>query len=205
MKHILILSLMIVMLGMTGCVQPNMNDSQRTKLEGTGTGALAGAAIGAMLGGRQGAMWGATLGAGAGLAAGSYVAGQKSKYAKKEDALNSNIASARETNKETRAYNKTLKKKIRATKKLIRQYKKNKVSKFEMFTENMSLKFEKTKADYKLSSIDKEIVEQKQALKTVRSSKKAKLRREISKMKRERRVLKRQTKTLARLVVQTSV
>ncbi len=205
MKRFSMLSLLIVFLGIAGCTQPNLTDSQRTKVEGAGTGVLVGAAAGYMLGGRQGAMLGAALGGGTGLAVGSHVAGQKAKYARKEDSLDASIASAKQTNKETRAYNKKVKQKIRDTKKLIRQYRKNKVSKFKMFTENMSLKLEKTQAEHKLSSIDKEIKAQKSTLKTARSSKKAQLRKEISKMKRERRVLKRQTKTLARLVVQTSV
>ena len=205
MRHILILSLVIIFLGITGCTQPNLTDSQRTKAEGTGVGVLAGAGIGYMLGGKQGAVWGATLGAGAGFAAGTHVANQKTKYARKEDALNANIANAKQTNKEVRSYNRKLRGKIKETKKLIRQYKKNKVSKFEMFTTNLSLKFEKSQAESKLSSIDNEIKAQKLALRKSHSSRKARLQKEINKMKRERRVLKRQTKTLARLVVQTSV
>lgn len=205
MKRIAILSLVIVFLGMTGCAQPNMTDSQRTKAEGTGVGVLAGAAIGAMVGGRQGAVLGAALGGAAGFAWGSHVADQKAKYARKEDWLNACIADAKTTNKETRKYNASLRKKISETKKLVRQYKKNKVSKFSMMTANLSLKYEKNQAESKIKSIGEDIEAQKRARKSAKGSQRTRLNNEIARMRKERNELKRNTKTLAKLVVQTSV
>lgn len=205
MKRIMMLLLVIVFLGMTGCTQPNMTDSQRTKAEGTGVGVLLGAGIGAAVGGRQGAMLGAALGGAAGFAYGSHVADQKAKYARKEDWLNACIADAKKTNRETRTYNASLRKKIKETQKLVREYRKNQASKISMFTANLSLKFEKSQAEKKLGSMDDEIKAQKRALKSARSSQRKRLSNELSKMKRERRTLKRNTKTIANLVVQTSV
>lgn len=196
---------MVYFLIMTGCTQPNLNDSQRTKAEGTGVGVLVGAGIGAVIGGRQGAALGAMLGGAAGFAFGSHVADQKAKYARKEDWLNACIGEAKKTNSEVRKYNAELSKKIKETKKLVRQYKKNEASKFAMFTANLSLKMSKNQAERKLTSIDEEIKAQKRALRSARSSQRNRLARELNKMRRERNTLKRQTKTLAKLVVQTSV
>ena len=123
MKKIIVGSIGILCLvGMTGCAQPNMTDSQRTKAEGTGVGVLAGAALGGIVGGRQGAAWGAALGGLAGFAIGSHVADQKSKYARAEDWLDASIAEAVKVNKGMRAYNKKLAKEIAKTKRLARLY-----------------------------------------------------------------------------------
>lgn len=209
MKKAITLSLLVIFLGMSGCAQPNMTDSTRTKAEGTGVGVLAGALLGAAVGGRQGAMYGAALGGMAGYAFGSHVAGQKEKYAHKEDWLNACISEAKKVNKDTRAYNASLSKKIREAKKLVRLYKKNEVSKFKMFTENLSIKYEKNQAESKLTDLDKEIQAQTKVLKDARKTANAKqtkrVRRELGRMKTQRRTLKNHTKTLARLDVMTSV
>lgn len=197
------------LLTMTGCVGPNMTDSQRTKAEGTGVGVGAGALIGYMVGGRSGAMIGATLGGAAGFAFGSHVAGEKAKYAKKEDWLNACIQSAIKVNKDTRAYNVSVSKKIREARKLVRLHKQNKVSKFKMFMENASLKLEKNTADGKLEDITKEIAAQKKVLKDARKTANASQTRRINgqlkQLKRERVRLRANTKSLAKLVVMTSI
>jgi DNA repair exonuclease SbcCD ATPase subunit len=93
----------------------------RTKVEGTVAGAAAGAAIGALAGkvtsddAVKGAMVGAAVGAVAGYAAGSYVAGQKEKYANDEEYLNAAIEEAARYNREAEARNDTLQEVIAAT------------------------------------------------------------------------------------------
>ncbi len=90
-------ALILMVCMVSGCA--TMNDSTRTKAEGTGFGALlgaaAGAGIGALAGGGDGALIGAAagaaLGGAGGYAAGSYVAERKQEYANEEDRLDGEI------------------------------------------------------------------------------------------------------------------
>ncbi len=99
----------------SGCA--GMSDSERTRAEGTGTGAAAGAALGAVLGqvignDTESTLLGAAIGGLAGGVAGhmygDHVAKQKEKYAKAEDWLDACIASAEQMNVEMKAYNEKL-------------------------------------------------------------------------------------------------
>lgn len=198
-----------LMVGLSGCVQPNMSDSTRTKAEGTGVGILGGALIGAAIGGRQGAAWGAAIGGSIGYLFGSHVAEEKEKYARKEDWLNACISSARKVNKSTRAYNSKLSKEIKKTKKLVRLYKKNKISKSQLRAQKRVIDKERRTANNMLEKSQKELAAQKRVLREARKMGKKsyanRLSREISRLKKENRALKRKTKTLASLSALTAV
>jgi len=210
MKRIILLSLSTaVIVSMTGCTQPNMSDSQRTKAEGTGIGVLGGALLGAAFGGRKGAAWGAALGGVAGYAYGSHVANEKAKYARKEDWLNACISSARKVNKSTRSYNAKLSRKIADTRKLVSLYKQNKVSKSKLRAQKTLIDQERKTANKMLKNAQYELKAQQGVLRDAKKmGKKAeaqRLEKEIAIMKRENRELKSQTNTLASLSALTAV
>jgi hypothetical protein len=106
-------------------VSPTQDDKHkdmktRTKVEGTVAGAATGAALGALAGKAtsdepvKGAVVGAVVGAAVGYAAGSYIAGQKEKYANDEEYLNAAIEEASRYNREAEARNDTLQEVIAA-------------------------------------------------------------------------------------------
>lgn len=210
MKRMIRLPLFIaLMIGLTGCVQPDMSDSTRTKAEGTGVGILGGALIGAAIGGRQGAVLGAAIGGSLGYLFGSHVANEKEKYTRKEDWLNACISSARKVNKSTRAYNAKLSKKISKTKRLIRQYKRNKISKAQLREQKRIIDNERRTASSMLKKGQEELEAQKGVLREARKMGKKsyanRLSREITRLKRENRSLKKKTDTLASLSALTAV
>jgi uncharacterized protein YcfJ len=210
MKRIFMLSLTAVLLvGITGCSQPNMTDSQRTKAEGTGIGVLGGALLGAAIGGRRGAAWGAALGGAAGYAYGSHVANEKAKYARKEDWLDACISSARKVNNSTRSYNAKLSRKITDTKRLVSLYKQNKISKSKLHAQKQLIDNERRTANKMLKNAQNELKAQQGVLRDAkRMGKNAEARRleqEIAIMKKENRKLKNQTNTLASLSALTAV
>lgn len=211
MKRIILLSFSTALIvSMTGCTQPNMTDSQRTKAEGTGIGVLGGAALGALIGGdSQGALIGAALGGLAGYAYGSHVADEKAKYASKEDWLNACISSAKKVNKSTRSYNAKLSRKIADTKRLVSLYKQNKASKSQMRAQKKLIDQERKTANEMLKNAQNELKAQQGVLRDAKKmGKKAEARRleqEIAIMKRENRTLKNQTNTLASLSALTAV
>lgn len=90
----------------SGCA--GMTDQSRTKAEGTGAGAVLGGLIGYAVGDERGMAIGAAAGAGLGFFVGNEIAKRKQAYASSEEFLNSEIASTKEFNKTTMAYNKTL-------------------------------------------------------------------------------------------------
>jgi len=210
MKHIIRLSLTtILIVGITGCGGPNMTDSQRTKAEGTGVGVLGGALLGAAIGGRRGAAWGAALGGAAGYAYGSHVANEKAKYARKEDWLNACVSSAQKVNRSTRSYNAKLSRKIADTKRLVRLYKQNKISKSKLRAQKQIIDSERKTANKMLKNAQNELKAQQGVLRDAkRMGKNAEARRleqEIAIMKKENRKLKNQTSTLASLSALTAV
>lgn len=210
MKRILMLPIIIVIsLGMTGCTQPNMTDSQQTKAEGTGVGILGGALLGSLVGGKKGAAWGAALGGVAGYAYGSHVANEKAKYARKEDWLNACISSAQKVNRSTRSYNAKLSRKIADTKRLVRLYKQNKASKSQMRAQKKLIDSERRTANKMLKNAQNELKAQQRVLRDAKKmGKKAEARRleeQIRILKRENSKLKSQTNTLASLSAVTAV
>ena len=210
MKRIVLLSFSTALIiSMTGCTQPNMTDSQRTKAEGTGIGVLGGALLGAAIGGRQGAAWGAALGGVAGYAYGSHVANEKAKYASKEDWLNACISSARKVNKSTRSYNAKLSRKIADTKRLVSLYKKNKASKSQMRAQKKIIDNERKTASSMLKKAKTELKAQqgvlRDAKKTANASETKRIQREINTMKQQIGLLKKNNSTLASLSALTAV
>ncbi|MGB5158070.1 MAG: YMGG-like glycine zipper-containing protein [Desulfobacterales bacterium] len=96
----------------SGCA--TMDDSTRTKAEGTGVGAATGAIVGGLLGqviGHDtkstliGAAIGAAVGGGAGYLAGNTVAERKKKYANEEDRLDGEINIVAGYNNDLKSYN----------------------------------------------------------------------------------------------------
>ena len=210
MKRIILVSLSTaVIVSITGCGQPNMTDSQRTKAEGTGIGALGGALLGSFIGGSDGAAWGAALGGVAGYAYGSHVANEKAKYARQEDWLNACISSARKVNNDTRNYNAKLSRKIADTKRLVSLYKQNKISKSQLRAQKNLIDQERKTANEMLKNAQNELKAQQGVLRDAKKMGKqaeaARLEKEISIMEKENRTLKNQTNTLASLSALTAV
>lgn len=210
MKRIIILSISAALIvSMTGCSQPNMTDSQQTKAEGTGVGVLGGALLGAVIGGKHGAAWGAALGGAAGYAYGSHVANEKAKYARKEDWLNACISSAIKVNQSTRSYNVRLSRKIADTKRLVRLYKQNKISRSRLRKQKRLIDNERRTANKMLQNAQHELKAQQGVLRDARHmGKKAEARRleeQIRIMKKQNSTLRRQTNTLASLSALTAV
>ena len=201
MKGIIALLSLAIIVSITGCSQPNMTDSQRTKAEGTGVGVLGGALLGAAIGGRRGAAWGAALGGTAGYAYGSHVANEKAKYARREDWLNACISSARKVNNNTRSYNAKLSRKIAESKRLARLYKQNKVSKSKMRAQKRLIDNERKTANQVLKKAQNELKAQQGVLRDAkRMGKKAeanRLQNEIRIMEQQNRELRRNTNELA--------
>jgi uncharacterized protein YcfJ len=210
MKRIIILSLSgMLIAGMTGCTEPNMTDSQRTKAEGTGIGVLGGALLGAAIGGRRGAALGAALGGVAGYAYGSHVANEKAKYARKEDWLDACIASAQKVNRDTRSYNAKLSRKIADTKRLVSLYKQNKISKSKLRAQKQLIDRERRTANQMLKKAQHELKAQQGVLRDAKrmgnKSEARRLEKEIRIMKQQNNELRRNTNTLASMSALTAV
>jgi hypothetical protein len=90
----------------SGC--QNMNDTQRTQVEGAGGGAVAGAVIGAIFGGARGAALGAALGGALGLGVGSAMAARKRQYADAESFYEAQIHLTQAKNAQLAQYNQEL-------------------------------------------------------------------------------------------------
>src|SRR5262247_3657698 len=91
-------SMLLVTGLLAGCAE--LSDTQRTTTESTLLGTGAGADVGAGVG--------AVVGAGAGYAWGSHVASKRAAYARQEEYVEALLASARETQEQTRQYNAAL-------------------------------------------------------------------------------------------------
>lgn len=114
MNHLFLKSVTFVLMlcFVIGCA--GMNDSTRTRAEGTGVGAVTGAVVGGVIGqiiGHDqkstliGGLIGGALGAGAGYLAGDYVAKRKAQYASEEDWLDNKIKDVAEYNNELEEFN----------------------------------------------------------------------------------------------------
>ncbi len=210
MKRISMLPITVILIvNMTGCSQPNMTDSQRTKAEGTGIGALGGALLGAAIGGKKGAAWGAALGGIAGYAYGTHVANEKAKYARKEDWLNACIASAQKVNHDTRSYNAKLSRKIADTKRLVSLYKQNKISKSKLRAQKPLIDSERKTANKMLQNAQHELKAQqgvlRDARKTSNASESKRIQNEINVLQQQISQLKKNTSTLASLSAAVAV
>ena len=161
--HRLVSYFLLLVFSISVCGCAGMSDSDTTRSQGVGVGAGAGALIGAVIGQAIGGDTGATLlgaaiggvvGGVAGGIYGNHVAGQKAKYAKKEDWLDACIAEARKTNTTARDQIVTTKADImrldKAEKSTRAAYKNAKSRSIEMANE-------KKYADMKLASLQKDI------------------------------------------------
>ena len=115
MNHLFLkgFSFVLMLCFVIGCA--GMNDSTRTRAEGTGVGAAAGALLGGVLGqviGHDqrstliGAALGAAVGGGAGYLVGNSVAERKEKYANAEDRLDGEIKVVAQYNNDLEVFNK---------------------------------------------------------------------------------------------------
>lgn len=162
------LVLIIVVTMLTSCA--TMNDSTRTKAEGTaagvGIGALIGAGAGYLLGGKDGAKFGAiagaTVGGALGFGLGSTVADRKQKYANEEERLNGEISVAARYNEGLRNYNVDMEKKIVALQsdidELKSQYASDKNKRIAMQNKQQEMKKLISKTDAEIASKKKELV-----------------------------------------------
>ncbi|WP_051957845.1 YMGG-like glycine zipper-containing protein [Desulfobacter vibrioformis] len=176
-RCISIILIFAMCVSMAGCATTGSSDAQRTRNEGTAVGAGAGALIGglagALLGGdSKGALIGAAIGAAAGGAAGyaygDHVASQKAKYASEEDWLDQCIASARQVNQETLAYNNQLRTDIARldaeTQALEKKYAARQASKKTLLAEKKTIDAAIKATDKTLARAKFELDSQKQAV-----------------------------------------
>jgi len=108
-KLIILLTISALFLG--GCA--TMSDSNQTRAQGAGFGALIGAGLGYLISGdKEGAAVGGLVGGMAGLAYGDHVAKKKEKYASEEDYLDACTQVAQQRYEESRTYNNSVKTEI---------------------------------------------------------------------------------------------
>jgi Glycine zipper len=215
---------MILVTGLlAGCA--GLSDSQRTTTEstliGTGAGAAVGAGVGALVGGGQGAAIGAgvggVVGAGTGYAWGSHVASKRAEYSRQEDYVKALLASARETQEQTRQYNATLTTDVqrldRETARLVQQYKQRRITKSALQRSRQETAAKLAEAEQQLQHVESEIQIQQRALqqeqqlaRTSRvSSHMRTMHAEIRQLERQRDVLEQQVQTLASINTRLAV
>ncbi len=129
-----------ITLSLSGCA---MTDGARTKLEGTGLGAVAGGALGYLIGGRDGAAVGAILGGGVGYVVGNNVAQRKQQYASLEDGLDGEIAYYSELNRSVASTNQQISQEIaqldKQTRRLRQQYRSGTINKKQMLSQKAAI------------------------------------------------------------------
>lgn len=166
---------MILVTGLlAGCA--GLSDTQRTTVEstavGTGVGTAVGAGVGALVGGGRGAAIGAgvggVVGAGTGYAWGSHVATKGAEYTRQEDYVKALLASARETQEQTRQYNATLTADVQRldheTARLVRQYKQRRITKSALQRSRQETAAKLAEAQQQLQHVETEIQIQQRAL-----------------------------------------
>ena len=167
-------SMLLVTGLLAGCAE--LSDTQRTTTEstllGTGAGAAVGAGVGALVGGGRGAAIGAgvggVVGAGAGYAWGSHVASKRAAYARQEEYVEALLASARETQEQTRQYNAALTGDIqrldRETARLVQQYQQRRLAKSALQRSQQATAAKLAEAEQQLHHVETEIDIQHRAL-----------------------------------------
>ena len=169
-----ILTIVLVALLATGCqsnpTRPesrapttgsDVNDADRTRAEGAVVGAVVGGLLGAAIGkDTKETLIGATVGAGAGYLVGNEIAKRKQQYAREEDFLDAEIASAREYNAATASYNEQLSNDINRLDKRISlfesRYKANLASRSELQQERSEVQREVASANKVYGNVKKE-------------------------------------------------
>ena len=190
---------------MTGCADKNMDDSTRTKAEGTAVGAALGGIVGALIGDEKGALIGAAVGATAGYLYGSHVAQEKEKYASQEDWLDGCIASAQKVNHETKAYNEKLAGQLQdmkaETERLVKLYEQKKAKKSEVLAQKKKIDTLLKESKEKLARAEFELENQQLVLEDMKKNGTkedvANIDREIETLKKEIATLKKNTEELA--------
>jgi len=216
-------SMLLVTGLLAGCA--GLSDTQRTTTEstllGTGAGAAVGAGVGALVGGGRGAAIGAgvggVVGAGAGYAWGSHVASKRADYARQEEYVEALLASARETQEQTRQYNAALTGDIqrldRETARLVQQYQQRRLAKSALQRSQQATAAKLAEAEQQLHHVETEIDIQHRALQheptltrpTQGPSQVQALHTEIRQLERQRDVLAQQVQTLASINARLAV
>lgn len=215
---------MILVTGLlAGCA--GLSDTQSTTAEstliGTGAGAAVGAGVGALVGGGRGAAIGAgvggVVGAGTGYAWGSHVASKRAAYSRQEDYVNALLASARETQEQTRQYNAALTADIqrldRETAQLMQQYRQRRITKRALQRSRQETAAKLAEAEQQLQHVEAEIQIQQRALQQeqelARTSRVPShiraMHSEIRQLERQRDVLEQRVQTLASIDARLAV
>src|SRR5215813_3017527 len=216
-------SILLVIGLLAGCA--GLSDTQRTTTEstllGTGAGAAVGAGVGALVGGGRGAAIGGgvggVVGAGGGDALGSHVASKRAAYARQEEYVEALLASARETQEQTRQYNAALTGDIqrldRETARLVQQYKQRRIAKSALQRSQQATAAKLAEAEQQLQQVETEIDIQYRALQQDPTftppaqgpSQVRELHAEIRQLERQRDVLAQQVQTLASINARPAV
>jgi hypothetical protein len=218
--HLVLIVLLGLSLMMAGCAaKGESEDSARTKGEATMVGAGGGAILGAILGGLiggdatsavKGAAIGAAVGGVAGYAYGTHVAEEKAKYASEEDWLNAAVGSARQTNQETRAYNRQLRVELakldKETKHMAAAYKAKKIKRASMLAKKKALDAKLKTANKKLGKAKWELENQETVVAESKDGKgNPALKKEIAQLKKQIKELEASTQSLAAMSQRMSV
>src|SRR4029453_14676937 len=207
---------MILVAGLlAGCA--GLSDTQSTTVEstavGTGVGAAVGAGVGALVGGGGGAAVGGGVGAGTGYVWGPHVASKRAQYSRQEDYVNALLASARETQEQTRQYNTTLTADVqrldRDTARLVQQYRQRRIPKSALQRSRQETAAKLAEAEQQLQHVETEIQIQQRApqqeqelVRTARvPSHMRTMHAEIRQLERQRDVLEQQVQTLASIKI----
>ncbi|MCP4696273.1 MAG: hypothetical protein GY862_05435 [Gammaproteobacteria bacterium] len=193
-------ALTVIML--SGCA--TMSDSDKTKAQGAGVGAVLGAAIGYAVGGKKGAALGAAMGAGVGFIAGFDIAKRKEKYASKEQAIAEETEWNRKFVQEVQAANRDLRASIQTQKQEIAALKSSKASHQKKQTalrrQKTSLAKKIKSSDQKLAAVRGELAESEQRYKeykvSANSAEMKQWRNELAKLEKERDALQGNIQTL---------
>lgn len=217
MNHLFLkgVSFVLMLCFVIGCA--GMNDSTRTKAEGTGVGAVTGALVGGLLGqviGHDakstliGAAIGGALGGGAGYLVGSSVAERKEKYANAEDRLDGEINVVVGYNSDLKTYNEKTANRNKQLKQQVADLK----SRYDAGNIEVSVLEKKQNeinslirsADKRKASMEKELVAlnkyQQSISQTQDLAKVAKLGQEINILKKNIAMLDKNNKQMAQLV-----
>ena len=210
-KTSIILLIVICGLSLLGGCAGTQTDAGRTKTEATAVGAGGGAILGAIFGGLiggditgalAGAAIGAAVGGATGYAYGSHVAEEKAKYASEEDWLDAAVASARQTNQETKAYNARLEQELatldQETRQLALDYRARKVKRDRLVAEKKTLDAKLKEANDKLAKAKWELDNQNKVMAKSENGKgNQALRGEIRQLKKQIQELEEHTQSLA--------
>ncbi len=203
-------------LAVAGCATNEpMDDSTRTKVEGTAIGALVGAAIGAAINGRDGALVGAAIGGGAGFLIGNEIARRKAKYASEEDFLDGEIRYVAEYNRNASAYNRTLAERVKRLEKeaetLAARYRTGKADRAALAARRQEVRERLEKSRKMLAELEQEyelnvrVLEEQRARAGAADPDVKRLEQEVAELRRNIDQLNRSTRRLARIDERLSV